>query len=85
MRKIIQQLLLICHILKKWRYVLPTFQNITQIVRNKIFLMIPNRELLLKKEKGITLAKGITSKHDGDFYCLSYLDYFETKKQTYVT
>ena len=47
--------------------------------------MIPNRELLLKKEKGITLAKGLTSKHDADFYDLSYLDYFETKKQTYVT
>ena len=27
------------------------------------------------------LLRGITSKHHGDFYCLNYLHYFETKNK----
>ena len=44
MGKIILQLLLMFCMLKKKKYILPAFQTITQIVKNKSFLMIPNGE-----------------------------------------
>ena len=31
----VQQLLLLCYMLKKWIYILSTFQNTTQIMKNK--------------------------------------------------
>ena len=67
------------------------FENITQIVKNKLFLMIPNREELEAKSEGqwhylavkklSALLRGVTSKHYRDF-CLNCLHSFGTKKQT---
>ena len=59
------------------------FQKITQIVQNKILLMISNDDkqrchyLAVKKKSA--LLRGITSKHHGDFYCLNCFHSFATK------
>ena len=43
--------------------------------------MIPNKVgwHYLAVKKLSALLRGITSKHDGDFYCLNYLHSFRTK------
>ena len=48
--------------LKKKIYILLIFQNITQIVKNKLS----------------ALSRGITSKKNGDFCCLNCLHFFTT-------
>ena len=70
-KQIIQQLLLMCYMKKKWSFVLPTFQNTIQIVKNQLFFW---HCLVVKKLS--TLLKGITSKHDGIFYCFNCLHSF---------
>ena len=62
LRKITPQLLLMFCMLKKKKYILHTFQKVTQSVK-KSYLLI------------------ITSKHDGDFYCLSYLHSLRTNRK----
>ena len=44
LRKVIQQLVLMCYKLKKEIFVLPTFQKTTEIEKKIIFLRIPNEE-----------------------------------------
>ena len=45
-RKIIQELLLMFWLLKKKKYALPIFQNITQIVKKQVLILrIPNGEI----------------------------------------
>ena len=59
------------------------FQNITQIVKKVIILMISNREKqwnYLAVKKLSALLRGITSKNKGDFYCLNCFHSFRTKK-----
>ena len=64
LRKIIKEQFLNFCMLKKEKYSLPMFQNITQIVKQVILLMIPSGEgrhyLTLKKLSA--LLKGKTSK-----------------------
>ena len=53
---------------------------ISKINRNcekKVLWKIPNVE----KEKLFALLRWITSKHDGDFYCLNYLHSLRTEKK----
>ena len=49
-----------------------------------ILLMIPNEEKegrhYVAVNKLPALLREITSKHNGDFYCLNYLNYFRTEK-----
>ena len=71
--------------LKKKKYILLMFQNITQTVKKQfILLMISNGEkqwtyLVVKKVS--VLLRGITSKHHGDFHCLNCLHFFATEKK----
>ena len=66
--QIMQQLLLMFHMLKKKKYILLIFQNITQIMKKKvIFLVISNGE---KCEQSETLAtrnksEGCVAKFEG--------------------
>ena len=82
LRKIFQQLLLMFCILKKKKYTLLIFQNITQPVKKKkkIPLMIQNEENegrhYLAVKKLSTLLRGITLKHHGDFYCFKLSSFF---------
>ena len=48
-----------------------------------ILLMIPSRETWHYRavKKLSALLKGITSKNNGDFYCLNYLHSFRTKSK----
>ena len=48
-----------------------------------ILLMIPSREIWHYRavKKLSALLKGITSKNNGDFYCLNYLHSFRTKSK----
>ena len=69
--------------LKKKKSILPIFENITQIVKNKLFFfeMISNgegRHYLAVKELSVFL-RGIISKDNGDFYCLNCLHSFRTE------
>ena len=60
------------------------FQNITQIVKKVIILMISNREKqwnYLAVKKLSALLRGITSKNKGDFYCLNCFHSFRTKNK----
>ena len=69
--------------LKKKKYILLIFQNITKTVKNKLFF----KELQTEKNYGIILKKlsvllrGITSKYYHDFYCLNCLHSFRTKNK----
>ena len=65
--------------LKKREYVQLMFQKLTEIVKNNFFLMIPNNEWHYPAVKTLpALLRGINSKNNGDFYCLSYLHSFKT-------
>ena len=84
LRKIMQQLLLIFFMPKQKKIIVLMFQTITQIMKKQvILLMIPNEEnwhyLVVKKL--LALLRGITSKHYGDFYCLSCLHSFGTNNK----
>ena len=50
-----------------------------------ILLMIPNKEKegchYLAVKKIFTLLRGITSKHNGDFYCFNCLQTFRTENK----
>ena len=63
----------------KWIYILPTFQNTTQIMENKLlgwhYLAVKTLSALLRKT---------TPKHDGNFYCLNCFYSFRTKQQTWI-
>ena len=61
---------------KKKKYIQFQFQNITRIIKKKIILlMIPNRKgrSYLAVEELSALSRGITSKHDSNYYCLNCL------------
>ena len=65
----------------KIKYILAKFQNITQSVKNK--LLIPNKEgwyyIVIRNLP--ELLRGITSKNNGDEYCLNCLHSFRTKNK----
>ena len=58
------------------------FQNMFQIMKKVIIVMIPNGEKwhYLDVKKLSALLRGITSKTNGDFYCLNCLHSFRTKR-----
>ena len=70
-------------ILKKKESILPMFQNITQIVKNKLFFNNSKREgwhyLAVKNLSALLI--GISSKHKSNFYCLTCLHSFRTKNK----
>ena len=57
---------------KEKKYILLMFQNITQIVKNK---------LLSCSKKLLALLRRVTSKHHGDFYYLNCLHSLRTKSK----
>ena len=63
--------------LKKKKYILLLFENITQIVKNKLFFQKLWHYLAANRLSA--LLRGITSKNNGDFYCLNYLHSFRAK------
>ena len=69
-------------ILKKKKYALLMFQNVTQMAKKVILLMIPNEEkwyyLVVKKQS--PWLRGITSKHHGDFCFLNCFPPFAAEK-----
>ena len=83
LRKVIQQLVLMCYMLKKEIFVLPTFQKTTEIAKKVILLMIPNEEgwHSLEVKKLPALLRGITSKHDSNFYYLNCLYSFRSRSK----
>ena len=60
-------------------------KHISNRENNVILLMIPNREEwdYLAGKKLSALLRGITSKNNGDFYCLSYLHSFRKKIESH--
>ena len=57
------------------------FQNITQIVRKKLFMVLNGDKWhYLAVKKLSALLRRITSEHHGDFYCLNCLQSFVTEK-----
>ena len=50
-----------------------------------ILLIIPNKENegwhYLEVRKLFELLRGITSRHNGDFYCLNYIPFFRTENK----
>ena len=67
--------------LKKKKFVLPMFQNITQIVKLSYFFMISNGKgwNYLAVKNLSAFLRGITSKQHGNFYCLNFLYSCTTK------
>ena len=63
-------------------YILPVFQNITQIVKNKD----PKRRMmeLSCSKKSAALLRRIKTKNNNDLYCLNCPHSFRTKKQTCI-
>ena len=65
------------------KYVLTKFQNITEIVKKVILLMISNGETLwsyLAVKKISALLRGTKSGYFDDFYCFNCLHSFSTKQ-----
>ena len=58
-------------------------QNIAQIVKKDILLIIPNGKWwdCLAVKKLSALLRGISSRNNGDFYCLNFLHSFRIKHQ----
>ena len=56
-------------------------QNIAQIVKKDILLIIPNGKWwdCLAVKKLSALLRGISSRNNGDFYCLNFLHSFRIK------
>ena len=71
------------YILRKKKYVLLMFQNITQIVKSKLsFNDFKWRKVARPCSKKLSpLLREITSKHCTDFYCLNCLNSFRTKNK----
>ena len=68
--------------LKRGKYLFPTFQNITQSVK-VIFLMIPNGKIwhhIAEKKPSALLKNGDIYNNDG-LYCLNCLHSFKTKNK----
>ena len=86
LRKIIQQMFLIFYIPKKKKYVELIFHiyNSTH-EKQLILLMISIEEKegchYLSVKKLPTLLRGVTSKHNGDFYCLKCFHSFRTENE----
>ena len=69
-------------LLKRKKHILFIFQNITQIVKNKLLLSLfqtGERWHYLLLRKLLMIIRGIASKINDDFYCLSCLHSFRTK------
>ena len=83
LRKITQQLLLMCYMLKKEH--IPYLHIETQLKSweaNDSFNDSKLRRMKLSFSKKLSaLLKGITSKHKLDFYCLNYLYFYRTKRK----
>ena len=65
------------------KYILIKFQNITEIVKKVILLMISNGEKLwyyLAVKKISALLRGTKSGYFDDFYCFNCLHSFTTKQ-----
>ena len=58
--------------LKEKRYVPPAFQKIIQSMKKLSYVSVKKLSSLLPR---------ITSKHDGDFYCFTYLQTLRTKSK----
>ena len=73
-----------CCMLKLKNYIPSMFKNIIQSVRkNNSFNYSKRRRMELYCSKKLSaLLRGLSSKHDGDFYCLNCPLSFRTKKQT---
>ena len=82
LRKTIEQLLSIFCMLKKKKYMLLMFPNITR-ERQVIFFndYKQTRMALFCSEKLAALLRGITSKHHGQFYCLHYFHSFPARNK----
>ena len=71
----------------KEQKILPAYISNHNPTREKtiILLMIPNKEKegchYLAVKKIFTLLRGITSKHNGDFYCFNCLHTFRTENK----
>ena len=71
----------------KEQKILPAYISNHNPTREKtiILLMIPNKEKegchYLALKKIFTLLRGITSKHNGDFYCFNCLHTFRTENK----
>ena len=65
------------------KYVLTKFQNITEIVKKVILLMISNGKKLwyyLAVKKISALLRGTKSGYFDDFYCFNCLHFFSIKQ-----
>ena len=70
--------------LKMRKYILPTFQSKTQIVKKSFsFNDFKRRKMALYyyKKKLSALLRGIMSRHHGDFCCLNCLHPFPAKRK----
>ena len=82
---------------KEETYLAYISKNNSNREKQVILLMIPNGEGRKAKSEGrrrwyhlavkklLELLRGITSKHNGNFYCLNCLDSFATEKKTWIT
>ena len=62
------------------KYILPTFQHITQSMKKKSFFNDSKKRRMPLKQLSI-LVRGISSKHNGDFYCLNCLHLFRKENK----
>ena len=67
--------------LKTGKFILSMFQNKTQSLKRSYSFndLKRGRMAFSCNKKIICILRGITSKHDGDFYCLNCLHSFRTK------
>ena len=70
-------------ILKTRKYILPVSKQNSKREKQAILLMISNREgcHYLAVKKLLALLRKITSKNNGDFYCLNCFYSFRTKNK----
>ena len=83
-----------CTLKKKNIYPTSTSNNNSNRKRQVMLLMIPNEEEreantegrwhYLTVKKLLTLLRGVTSKHHGDFYCLNCFRSLQQKKETWI-
>ena len=83
-----------CTLKKKNIYPTSTSNNNSNRKRQVMLLMIPNEEKreantegrwhYLTVKKLLTLLRGVTSKHHGDFYCLNCFRSFATEKRNLI-
>ena len=65
--------------LKIWIYILPSFQNITQIMKKNSFNDSKRKWIALPYSKKTTLLKRITSKHDSHLFIWVFFIHLEQK------